>query len=122
MINLTESGVNLEFGEITHLVQTVDGLEAKAGVRIEALYAFYDAEFATGPHIAIRFDAVSDDPLIADRIEFLAPVYNEKGQLIETGRATIFREDFLGHDPVEIMIWSLTDEPKQIRLYPKLET
>ena len=107
--------------EITHLIQTFEGLELKAGVRLEAIYAYYEIGNMVGPIIEINFDVLSDAPLEAEWVDFMAPIYNDKGQLIETGRARVYKESFFGHDPVNISVHAVPDEPKTIRLYPKLK-
>lgn len=107
--------------EITHLVQTVEGLEVKAGVQLEAIYAYYEIGSSVGPIIKISFDVLSDAPLEAEWVDFIAPIYNDRGQLTETGTARVYREEFFGHDPVSILILAVPDEPVNIRLYPKLK-
>jgi hypothetical protein len=99
--------------EITDLVERLELIEERFGLRFDAIYADYDLE---RPYpLEINFDVLSDGQELEDSRSVITSVYNEKGQLIATDTTYVIPGSFVGIESFSRLIDCAL--PARIRIY-----
>ncbi len=79
-----------EDGDITHMIERLDALEEREGVRFESLYAMFFTDTAGCPMVRVCGEIHPREGLeIAHGLIVVASAYDPKGRVIHTGESWI---------------------------------
>lgn len=104
--------------EWSHLVETSETMEEKAGIRLKGLYAEIEEPASPEDQFEVtvmgEVESISGGPIESD-IEIQVVIYNKKGQVIDVSTDMIFSDEFTGYEAFKIS--ALTNVvPTRIRL------
>lgn len=106
--------------EITHLIERLEIIEDKLGVRFASIYCTQvkliwgnSVEFV----VEVNFDVIGTEPTLSKSFSPKFSAYNASGQLISTNSCFINNDRFLGIEPIKIQLICPTS-PTQLRLFP----
>jgi hypothetical protein len=106
--------------EITKIIERLELLEEKFGIKISGLYANYEVGDPTFPHIVkINFDIASLSGVKLEcSFKVIASFYNSADQLLLTKSTYIDANTFMGFSPISMNFFELDQAPVKIRLFP----
>jgi hypothetical protein len=109
-----------EDGDITHLIERLDALEEREGVRFESLYALFFTSTEGPPYVRVCGEIHARDGLeIAHQLKFAVTAYDPKGRVLITGESWVAApEKFYGFQAFIIQLNAIGPIGK-IRLYPQ---
>jgi hypothetical protein len=110
-----------ENGDITDLIERLDALEERNGIRFEALNATFFIAINTCPTVRVCGEIHARDGLeITHRLKVAVTAYDPKGRILDTGQAWIAEpEKFYGFEAFVICLNTLGQVAK-VRVYPQL--
>lgn len=106
--------------EVTGLVERLELLEEKIGVRFEGIYAVCEkreSECSTEYSILVNFDIVATDSALGFSFKPRLNAYNAEGQLLSTETDFINKDSFLGIQSCKIRV-ACNQIPSRMRLFP----
>ena len=113
-----ESG---EIVEITNLVERLELIEEKLGIRFDGLCARARKKLENSPPdyvVEVTFDVVGIEPELKQSFKPTLSAYNNNDQLINTAETFINNEKFIGIQSCKIS-FDCHQHPVRLRLYPK---
>jgi hypothetical protein len=106
--------------EITDLIDRLELLEDKCGIRVEAVYATCEGSIVNGVgeySLEVNCDIVGTGATLERSFHLRLNAYNPAGQLIKTGTDFISAGDFSGFQSCSIRLYC-DHFPHRLRLFP----
>lgn len=106
--------------EITSIIERLELIEEKLGVRFDALYGVCIKRTWETPEdflVEVNFDVVGTEATLKRSFEPTLSAYNAAGQLLNTESSFIHNVNFLGIESKKIQILC-REIPVRVRLYP----
>ena len=109
-----------EDGDITHLIERLDALEEREGVRFESVYALFFNGSDGCPWLRVCGEIHARDGLeIAHQLKVAVTAYDAKGRILNAGMSWITApEKFYGFEAFVIQLNTIGSIAK-VRLYPQ---
>lgn len=109
-----------EDGDITHLIERLEALEEREGVRFESVYALSFRGSDGCPWLRVCGEIHARDGLeIANQLKVSVSAYDAKGRILNTGVSWIAApEKFYGFEAFIIQLNTIGEIAK-VRLYPQ---
>ncbi|MCW0191169.1 MULTISPECIES: hypothetical protein [Rhodococcus erythropolis group] len=105
--------------ELTDRIERFEVLEDQFGIVLDALHAEHTRYDADSACISIHFDIVSRSNRPRPDFQIGISVYNDKGQLIETGVERVKSKKFLAIKSCSFASFRVEKPPSLIRLIPE---
>lgn len=107
-------------GDITHMIERLDALEDREGVRFESLYALFFTSTEGSPYVRVCGEVHARDGLeIAHQLKVAVAAYDPKGRVLNTGESWVAApEKFYGFQAFIIQV-NAPGPIGKIRLYPQ---
>jgi uncharacterized OsmC-like protein len=106
--------------EITSIVEQLELIEEKLGVRFDSIYGTQIKRGWESPidfMIEVKFDVVGTEETLKRSIRPTLSAYNSAGQLLNTETTFIYNVDFIGIASIKIQL-PCAEAPARLRLYP----
>jgi hypothetical protein len=109
-----------EGGDVTHLIERLDALEEREGIRFESLYALSYKGSDGCPYLRICGEIHARDGLeISHQLKVAVTAYDPQGRILHTGETWVADpEKFYGFEAFVIHLNTIGPIAK-IRLYPQ---
>ena len=106
--------------DITHLIERLDALEERNGVRFESLYALFFTGTDGSPYVRVCGEIHARDGLeIVQQIKVAVTAYDPKGRVLVTGESWVAGpEKFYGFQAFTIQV-NAPGPIGKVRLYPQ---
>lgn len=107
---------------VTDLVERLELLEEKVGVRFEGVYAVCEKRVlrtSTNYSVVVNFDVVAADSALAVSFYVCLNAYNSDGQLLSTEKQILLKNSFLGIQSCTLQLVS-DQVPSCLRLFPSV--
>lgn len=106
--------------EITSIIERLELIEEKLGVRFDGVYGICvkrTFEIPADYLIEVNFDVVGNEQVLERSFCPTLSAYNAAGQLLNTQESFIHSDAFLGIQSIKIQL-SCMELPTRLRLYP----
>jgi hypothetical protein len=109
-----------EDGDITNLIERLDALEERNGVRFESLYALFFTSTEGSPFVRVCGEIHACNGLeIAHQLKVAVTAYDLKGRVLNTGESWVAGpEKFYGFQAFTIQL-NTSGPIGKVRLYPQ---
>jgi hypothetical protein len=105
---------------ITEIVERLELIEEKLGVRFDGIYATQAKRSWENPIdflVEVNFDVVGTEDTLKRSFRPTLSAYNAAGQLLNTNTSFIGNNNFLGIESIKIQLLC-AEAPVRLRLYP----
>lgn len=104
--------------DITARIERLEAFEERAGVRIEALYAFI--EQTSHDYVKVNGEIHPREGLyLKQSVVLVLDVYDHHGRLLDTSRNSFTQAEFYGFQTFSILAKYVPNEAVRLRLYPR---
>jgi hypothetical protein len=109
-----------EDGDVTHLIERLDALEEREGVRFESLYALFFTNTEGCPMVRVCGEIHAREGLeIAHQLKVAVTAYDPKGRVLHTGESWVAAPGTFYGFQAFIMQLNAIGPIGRIRLYPQ---